>query len=494
VDYVRIFMALGLPALAGSSFTLWLLRGESRVGPLDCVILGAGLGLGFLTQVMFFMGILGAPYAIHTIAPALIVVAAVFIYLYLRSGKGRRDVPMTGDAPATSGPMGPWPCLTALLVLWVSLKLVFVFYESFNRPIYSWDAWANWSSGAKIFYYSRGIIPDAADEFFLGGAYRPFPGHPLHNPLLQAWVSLFVGSFHEVYAKAWSFFYYAGILAVLYRAVKRYAGRPWALAAVFGLASAPLLAYHGQDAYSDLPLAFNALAAGVCLWMYLSGNGRPLVVLSGLFAGMGVFVKNEGAFFVAAIAASLVAYTASGRASRLVQRPAPGPVRKVGPGAIRDVLYFILPALAAGGPWVVFKAYHGLGFGHTGAAMRWLSDPTFAGDAPAAVRWEVMGHALMGAFMSVNHGLIIPFWLTVTLLGLKGIITTELKYLWAVILAVAGMFAFVYVTLEPASVVQGTGVHRNILTYLPLMAFSSALVAARLWPWPGARLRRDGGA
>ncbi len=51
-----------------------------------------------------------------------------------------------------------------------------------------------------------------------------------------------------------------------------------------------------------------------------------------------------------------------------------------------------------------------------------------------------------------------------------------------IILLVFAMFFFIYLTLEVTAVTQKTGIHRNVLTYLPIMFFTTALTLSSLWP------------
>lgn len=447
-----IAAAISLPWLAG----FLLLFRALRIGLLESVFLGYGAGTAILTLWMFALGWLRVPFsALNASAlPALVIAGCILAF----PARARQ-----ADKCALPGPaLTPFrAAVVIVLSAWVLARAAFVFYECFNRPIYSWDAWANWSAGAKLFFYSKGMLLDSA-EFFFGMGYRPFLGHPVHTVLLQVWHSFWLGEFHEVYAKSWSFFYYASLLGLFFTAVKREFSWYHALIALFFLSSMPLLTYHGQDAYADLPLSYFAFASVYCFWRYIGQKVVKYLALSGALAGFGVFVKNEGAFLVLALMLALLIFE-----------------KAEGGRPWRALAVFVVPTLLAAGAWLAFKLMYGLGFGHTGASsgFQWLSDPKFSPEIRKAVRWEVIPVAFSELFLKSNFGLAMPFWVAATLMWFKTLAASPLKYLYPVPLAVMAFFMFVYVTLEPTAVLEATGVNRNALAYMPIVFFISALLA-----------------
>lgn len=447
---IGIIAAVALPWLAG----FFLLHRAVKTGLLESIFLGYGAGTAVVTFWMFILGWLGVPFSVPGASMLPVVVIAVCL-LFFRAG----------NRPAEKSPsqsITPFRVAVAiLLAAWVIAKAAFVFHESFNRPIYSWDAWANWSAGAKIFFYSKGMLLDDP-EFFFGKGYRPFLGHPVHTVLLQVWHSLWLGEFHEVYAKSWSFFYYASLLGLFFTAIRREFSWYPALVALFFLSTMPLLTYHGQDAYADLPLAYFAFSAVYCFWRYTGEREMKYLVLSGLLAGFSVFIKNEGAFFALALMLSLLVF------------------EKAEKGRLwRALGIFAVAAVLAAGFWLVFKTTNGLGFGHTGpsSGFQWLSDPKFGPDAQRAMHWEVIPAALSELFFKSNFGLAMPFWVAATIVFRKTLAASRVKYLYPVPIMVIAFFMFVYVTLEPTAVLEATGVNRNALTYMPIIFFISVMAA-----------------
>jgi len=241
------------------------------------------------------------------------------------------------------------------------------------------------------------------------------------------------------------------------------------------MASVPIFTAHGQDAYADLPLAFFALAGTVALWRFLRDDNLSYLVLSGIFFGTAMFVKNEGLFFSLSGGTALLVFLL---------------LRKKDSGApvIAPLAAFIIPIILLAGPWLLFKTHYGIGFGHSGpdSGFKWLSDPWYAGNAGHGVHWEVIARSLKEIFFSANHNLIFPISIFAAIFAKRAILKTKLKYLYVIIIMVFSMFLFVYLTLEVTAVMQRTGIHRNILTYLPILYFATALALSSRWPDAGA--------
>ncbi|MFQ5353883.1 MAG: ArnT family glycosyltransferase, partial [Thermodesulfobacteriota bacterium] len=256
-------------------------------------------------------------------------------------------------------------------------------------------------------------------------------------------------------------------LGVLYYGVKREAGLFYAVIAVFFMASVPLLTAHGQDAYADLPLCFFTLAGTVTLWRFIKEENLSYLVLSGILFGMATFVKNEGLLFALAAGVALVLYLYTGKKS-----------------FVRPLVAFILPIVLIAGPWILFKKYYGIGFGHSGesAGFKWFSDPFYTGETGYGIHWEVLSIGIRSIFFKANYNIIFPLWIIVSLTALRTIIRSNLRYLYVIILLISSMFFFIYLTLEVTAVTQQTGIHRNTLTYLPIVYFTTALVISALWP------------
>jgi len=470
MEFIYLIISMALPIAGGAFFVRWLLRSDALTGRGEALFFGIGTGLGFVSFSMFILGLAGVPFTLS--ATGVPILAFVLCFAVLSRISSHPHAALQGKAPRLQG----WRLyLTIALASWIALKTGFVFYESLTRPIFSVDSYLNWAISGKFFFYKAGLLLDPSNEHFFGRGYRFFIGHPLHLPLLQTWIALSLGRFHEVYVKAPGAIYFAGVLGVLYYGVKREAGPVYAVITVFFMASVPIFTAHGQDAYADLPLAFFALAGTVALWRFLRDDNLSYLVLSGIFFGTAMFVKNEGLFFSFSGGTALLLY--------LLLRKKDSDAPLVAPLAA-----FIIPIILLAGPWILFKTHYGIGFGHSGpdSGFKWLSDPWYAGNAGHGVHWEVIARSLKEIFFSANHNLIFPISIFAAIFAKRAILKTKLKYLYVIIIMVFSMFLFVYLTLEVTAVMQRTGIHRNILTYLPMLYFATALALSSRWPDAGA--------
>jgi hypothetical protein len=452
MEWLRFSIALAIPALSGFVFISWLRR--EGAGLFENVFLGFGAGVGLLSFETFLLGLAGIPYGFASIA----AVQALFTLPFLAGLYIDRGVSIPGPLklrPAFDAGLLKVVVSSAVIV-WLACKASFVLYEGLNRPIlHHVDVWLNWSSVAKVFFYNRYLVLDPSDENFFGSAYRLYQGHPLLNPLTQVWVSTALGDFHEVLAKGWMPFYFISTLGVFFTTIRKEAGGFVALLSTFFLSTAPLFTYHAIDGYSDLPLAFYALSGTVILLRYMDGGGRRELVLSGLLFSMGAFTKSEGLIYLAAAGLVLFSYN-------MIER------KRDWPG----LLYFALPALAYIMPWVAFKAYYGLGFGH--------------GYGAGAVTWtrefhpEVFGIYLRELFLTSNHGLTFSIFTVLVVTGIRTVMRTNIKYLCLTVLIVMAAFLFLYATTRDfTAVIYRTGTNRNVLTFMPIAFLAATLLAVR---------------
>jgi len=463
MTWARLLIALLVPALCGY-LIVSSMQAQERMGFFEKLSLGFGAGVGLIALETFVLGVFGLSFSAPLIAVILALLTSPFVVLrYMNPVRPAPEQP----TPAGVEKGGLKSAIIVIILLWLAFKAGFVLFEGLYRPIISNDAWWNWSSGAKVFFYARGLLLEPGSEHFFGLGYRPFLSYPLLNPLAQVWISLVLGDFHEALSKAWAPVYYLGMLSIVYFAVRKEGGgggRFPALLTTFFLSAAPLLTFHTLDAYSDLPLAFYVLSGSVMLWQYMEEDGYGRLVLSGLFFSMGAFTKNEGLVYISAGLVALLAFN-------VIE----GKKRWAG------LFYYAAPAALYIAPWLLFKAYYGIGYGHgTGTGVGF-------GDVAGGITWapelhpEVIGIFLKEIFLTVNHGLVFPFLAVVTVLGYRIVLGTNVKYLYLIVLVIAAVLLFFYIaTNDYTYVLSRAAVNRNALTFLPLSFLIAGIVTTRV--------------
>lgn len=480
MNFPAMVFSIIVPSITGFLTVSWILGKDSRVGVVERIFLGYGTGLGLLTYEIFLLGSFGVTFSLLPITAGQAFISLVMLFLIYRRGATIKDALLSGGEfrlfRQGPRPVGLVLVIALVILAWILLKVSFVLHEGALRPLFSWDTWSNWSAGAKFFFFQKGFVLDRVNEHFFADGYRPFLGHPLHTTLLQLWVSLSLGEFHEIYAKLWSGFYFISVLAIFFYSIKEETNWFYALLMTFFLSTVPLLTFHGTGGYSDLPLGYYALASVLCFFRFMKNGERGMLIMSSVLLAMGVLTKNEGFFFLIAVATALCLFIA-------LERTRP-PV---------DLMWFIIPFLVIAGPWLIFKMSYGLGFGHTGAdsSLVWLSDPKFSAAAERGLHWEIFPRVIRGVLLTPNFNLVFLFWAVFSFLGARVIIGSNIKYLYVIIVAVIGQFLFIYLTLEITAVTESSGMYRNMLTYAPIILFTSALVLYRLWPTPGSGAGED---
>lgn len=495
MNLLSLLAAVLIPTINGFLVSAWFLKNDPRSSLIERLTLGFGLGLGFITFEVFILGALEVDFSVWVISLIQVVfflslilnywfvggLTSEFLFGRKREGSFFSDLFKDG--------FGLKSVVVVILLVWIALKALFVIDECLARPIFSIDAWGHWASGAKFFFYERGFLLDPSKWNFFGRGYRVELGYPLHLSLIELWAALWLGHFHEAYVKIWSALYFFAIALFFFSAVSREIGRFYTLVWVFFLISAPLMVYHGIEGLADLPLAFYAFTAVVFFWRYIKGRDLRLLALSGLLTGIAVCTKYEGAFFFAALLLALLVSMIAKRERMLAA-----------------VAVFLLPVFIIVGPWIFFKKIsdlsttHGVAESRIGSIVKKketvkkhervqsrgvkkkqvIKERESEQEARGSVvHWEIFDDIFVKLFMSANYNIILPFWVIISLLCSRTIWKTELRYLYLVLLTVLFLFMVLYLVLVPEVVTEGTAIYRNVLSYLPLLYFSSALLSRR---------------
>jgi 4-amino-4-deoxy-L-arabinose transferase-like glycosyltransferase len=457
--------AIALPALVGYMVYALLSRGDPAGNCLEGLLFGFGIGTGLITFELFLLGLSGIKFSAMLVSMIQIVSMVALGAIMVQFGSARNPLPVRVPE------MGQWnrrdirggmSVLMVLLAAWIMLKLAFVLSEGLLRPVNDWDSWAIWSSGAKFFFYERGLALNSSSEHFFGAGYRPFLSYPLLVSLMQTWIALCIGGMHEVFVKLGSILYYTGIIGLLFSSVRRESSTLPALLAALLIASVPLLTYHALTAYADLPLSYYVLAAAICLRRFMqteteTTGGAPsgYLVLTGIFAAFCVWTKGEGLFYAVAITAVLLSYLLS---RKLELR-----------GMLRAFGLYAAPLATVCIPWFVFLTVNRIPLGR---------GETFFATGP---HWEVLPVIADQAFLSSNFNIIFPVFSGLLLFGMRDVLRTDLRYLVVMIFVVMAEFLFIYITTENYQwVMSFTSVDRNILTFVPTLFYVSALLAVRV--------------
>ncbi len=457
-----LIYAFFLPAAIGFLFVSYLSHCDNKESFFERLLLGFGLGMGMLTFEMFITALLKINFSLLVISLLQVLTAALFAWLLFRSQYSLKQVlniSSFSDKITSIYRVSRVQSFFVLLIAgWILLKFFFAIYEGGTWPVFAWDSLENWSSGAKYFFYVKGLMLDHGSEHFFGKGYRTFLNYPLHIPLMQVWVSVCLGNINEAYMKYWNVVYFIGVVSLVYFAVRREASQVIAILAAFFLSSVPLLTYHAIDAYADLPLGYYALATAICFRRYMEKSEKQrdenygLLVLIGIFSALCMWTKLEGILFVLAFSATLLLYLLMKRSSFR--------------SFIKSLSFYSLPIGIIGISWFTFLTLNG---------VKGRSILAFG------LHFEVIPVILKQIFFSANFNIIFLFFPVIILLGIRTILHSDLKYLLAPLLAIMVMFLFIYITTNNYIFAMNlTAVNRSVLTFIPVMYYVSALMAAHL--------------
>ncbi|MBI5233986.1 MAG: hypothetical protein HY880_06500 [Deltaproteobacteria bacterium] len=449
IPFASIFLALAIPTVTGFMVCLLFVRGT---GFIAAICLGYGLGMGVLSYAMFLMGLLRIPYSLPLITSFLVVLAVVSGFFFYRKGRRLKEFLSPGISADERGGFLR-VLLAGAIVIWLALKIVFVFHEAGLRPLYSWDSWTHWAAGAKAFFYERGLMLDYTDDNFMAKAYRTSLGYPLHTPLIEVWIAMWVGSFHEAYVKLFSAGYFVSLLGLFFTMLRKESSWFYALLFTFFLSGVPLITYHATDANAELPVAYYAFAAVVMFWRHIKTDELNALMLSGVFIAMAVFTKNVALVYFVAVGIALMVFL-------LVERK-----RFFLPAAL-----FVVSFLVVIGPWKLFMFFNNIAYGAKEQADA-------AGGGFFDIKLHILGSIVREFLFTINFNLIFAFWFFMTAFFFKRMVSSEIRYINLVVVLVMGMLVYLYITpLFSHYVITRVGIHRHALTYAPIVLFISALL------------------
>jgi len=186
--------------------------------------------------------------------------------------------------------------------------------KGLSLPLGQWDAWASWNLKARcLFLNPAGWKLYVSDNDVVPGA-----DYPLLLPCLTARGYAYAGGVSDATA-AWMgpLFSYATLALLFFGCWRIKSLSQGLLAALFWLGT-PASFQWGSSQYGDTPVGAYFLAALVVLGVsdQHAGRNRGLLVLAGLLAGFGAFVKFEGQMFLVILVAVRFLSVSVARGSR----------------------------------------------------------------------------------------------------------------------------------------------------------------------------------
>jgi len=239
-------------ALGAGITAQFIRRGAGSVATVSGY--GYALGSVAMTLVLRALSAIGIAWSFWLAAS---IAAALTIAAFARAQRRWRDAP-----PAVADNFAAWQrWLVVLLWALICVHVGFALVEALLRPLFPWDAAAQWATKARVWFQYRRIVPFVDDMTWIGLTGDVFtdahPSYPGTVPLFQVWAALAWGSFDDAAVNVgWPLFLAAAALGI-YGGLRRLAFAPLpAVAVAYVVTSLPFVDVHAALAgYADLAVA-----------------------------------------------------------------------------------------------------------------------------------------------------------------------------------------------------------------------------------------------
>jgi len=282
---LKLFLGLGLPMFLGYFIVKTFTYKKDPFNFLEKLALSYGIGMGVLSLLMFFLSLLKIRFTFLNITLSLLIILMLCLFVYIRSNNKDSNYKLQKKQNLHLS------FIDKILVSIISIISLYVLFEALITPLVVWDSWAIYGFKAKAFYLDRGISID-----FLKDATKSYmhPDYPLLLPLVEAWVYICLGSWNDQLVKVIFPFYFIGLIITFYYSLKYYIDKRPALLFTLFLVTIPQLFYLGSSGYADLPFTFYYFTSCIFIFRAYHNPDRKLLLISGIFAGLAAWTKNEG--------------------------------------------------------------------------------------------------------------------------------------------------------------------------------------------------------
>ncbi len=289
-----------LPILTGGLLVhlLWPDRQVKNLVLKAFLGIGIGLGISSLSYFVYMLLFAGQHWFVAIQLVTLLFVAAANVW---REWKGQNEWRSQWRFPHLAPPQTILVGLSALVFL-ISLGSTASYI--LRRRQGDWDAWMMFNRAARFIYRDQ---PNWLQSF----SPRMDPIFHADYPLFLAmntaagWDTLATETPRVPMVQSALFAVAcAGLLVSALVSTKSVGQAALGLILFWGT---PAVVNEGARELADLPLAYFFLATAVLIYLYVVHRKPALIVLAGITAGLGAWMKNEGSVFVLATGLALFA-------------------------------------------------------------------------------------------------------------------------------------------------------------------------------------------
>ena len=297
-ELLRLALAVVLPWMFGA-FWHWALLGgiARRPGGLP-LVLGGGYLLGTLALTLVMRGFDAAGWT-QTFGGLAAVVVALTLPGFAVAR--RRSMGAVDDPQGRMALSAAEKSLFLLLLALVLVHFGMFAFEVVLRPLYPWDAWANWAPKARVWFEYKTLVEFVSPQEWLATGDPALytvdaPHYPPAVPLMQLWFALASGRWSDTFINLPWLFCGLSLALALYGQCRTAGAGPLAsLVAVYLLVSLPMFGTHvALGGYGDLWVAATFGVAAMSALQWLRGREVGFAYASLLFAFACTLVKVEG--------------------------------------------------------------------------------------------------------------------------------------------------------------------------------------------------------
>lgn len=442
MEITRLIIGFITTCIVGWNIVFWLFKRDRSFAVPERIAFSYMLGLGVITLEMFFYSLMGAPFSIKRILLPWIFILPINMYFYYKTAPFGKEIPA-----------GKKTAFDHFLLGGVIFQVFYAFFKAIIRPEDSFDSIGNFAFKAKMFFM-EGRIPY---EFFLNKAMDiQHADYPLFVPLSQSWMSMFIGSWNDLLAKAVFPMFLAALLIVFYYCLKRIIGARWALISAFFLATIPHFLNYAAIGYADFALIMFYTASFLYLFLWIAyRRENKYLIAAALFSVLSLWSKNEGALLSLVNIALLALFIWLER-------------REMAKNEWFGIAYFIAIICALEAAWFIF--IHKMGFSNEFINKDTLKLSVFINnlDRIPLVLYDLQKHI----FGPKKWNISLLVFTAGFILYFKKSFGGYFKYITlSILLAFLGYSAFYLITpLEIRYHLQTAG-SRTLLHFLPIVVF-----------------------
>jgi hypothetical protein len=249
---------------------------------LEKIFLGFTLGMGEVSLIMFFMGLLRVPLNFVNILSVLLLHCFLLIIVSQRK-KNNQKVKRVSSSLS----------LPFIILVFLVLLLIFwSFTQTIVFPPWEWDTLALYDFRGKLFALTHSL----ATDFLISQ-----PSLTAYNYVYPFSTSLMHTLFYIGGSTNPQFIYtlfYSSLTFLMYSCIRRRLSSTPSLILALFLASTPAILFPSTIAYPNIPYALYFSLSTIYFWEYMEYKKTGYLVVSALLLGFSVWIRNSEPYWV----------------------------------------------------------------------------------------------------------------------------------------------------------------------------------------------------